>query len=91
MILDTLEKIKNQISKDIEQYKNLNINDITVFIDNDNICFKVDNYIHTETEKEFLTAYVGDVKVDIESAIALNTATMLYQMDDIKKELSGKF
>ena len=91
VILDTLEKIKNQISKDIEQYKNLNINDITVFIDNDNICFKVDNYIHTETEKEFLTAYVGDVKVDIESAIALNTATMLYQMDDIKKELSGKF
>lgn len=72
MILDTL-KNKNQISKDIEQYKNLNINDIDVFIDNDNICFKVDNYIHAETEEEFLTAYVGDIKVDIESAIALNT------------------
>lgn len=59
-----------------------------MFIDNDNICFKVDNYIHAETEEEFLTAYVG---VDIESAIALNTVTMLSQMNDIKKSCPANF
>lgn len=80
-----LKDIKSQIKETIEQYPNLHADNVIVSITNDQICFTCGKYLHKETIDEFLTAYVFDEKVDDDTALALNTANLLTEMNDIQR------
>jgi hypothetical protein len=85
MIETTLKKIENQINETIDYYKYLEVKDINVYIEENKICFEVGIWKHQETEEELQTAYVMDEKVKPYDALAMNTAVLLDEMNDIMK------
>ena len=74
--------VQKQIVDTIEQYPFLTMDNLSVSLKEENICFQAHNYIHEEKTTELATAYVNDIKTDKESAIALNTAIILGKLND---------
>lgn len=80
-----LRIIHTQIKDTIDQYPYLKIDDIKVYIQEENICFQVRDFIYKENMVDFLTAYVNETKADETTAISLNTAVLLDEMNDVVK------
>lgn len=80
-----LRMIHTQNKDTIDQYPYLKIDDIKVYIQEENICFQVRDFIYKENMADFLTAYVNETKADGTTAISLNTAVLLDEMNDVVK------
>lgn len=80
-----LEDVKKQINGTIDQHPHLSVNDVKVYLEDEFICFQVGEFSHKEKVVDFLTAYINGTEIDDTGAIALNTETLLYEMDDIMK------
>lgn len=86
------DKILNTIAemKDCWQYRNFTIEDVLVTEDADNVCVSIKGQEHKEAKEDFQTAYVNNIKVDVDTAIALNTASLLDNAE-IKFNETGRY
>lgn len=77
-VLETVSKqIKETIDRYPDKYPSLSVDDIKVYLQEDLICFQMDEFSHKVKVLNFLSAYLNGEKVSDTVAIAINTARVL--------------
>lgn len=77
-----LEVAKQQIKEIVTgEYLNFTKEDISISVDNGNICFCIKEYVHKETLEGLKNAYVNNKKIAEKDAVILNIASILTTVD----------